>query len=698
MVLAGCGATAPALSTPGRILLPAPGCVAVSQADLIDWEHQYLEEADPPTAEWLFLHGKRPPDLHLFDVAGRVPYPRLRNAILDALLEERPHHPVLLAARADSSNGPAERAALSQAAAQAASTNPTRPAEGGQAGSPEYALITRGIEALLDAGLGEQAVEAYEAVAPELRSRIASGETGKTESVFDKLPFREPPADLRAALAAAFWLQGRYDVARDLLPKGLPPLTPCTPEATTGQPPSIELLRNHLVRSLLEPEDRQGAFEVACWWLHRTLPLREEPDGAPKFSATLDLAVETLLERVGAHGSANRLLRDIAGALGCGPDAPVVQELPAAAFPFVRDFEQELSALCSDIFGRVNRLQDPEPDPGDVAGRAVQRSLAAPRVFPYRVLEQDAPPPVDAEEDDAALEFLEDLPDAIDDVLPRGFESERIEIDGESATVLATSANSENRVDFDYWVLLSKDLGATWERPLATGLHPASPWEPSDESSVALIEGDRLRIEAFPSFPIEDSDSDPAAVILEARLEDLRKDRDGDGLTDIEESWLATDANNEDTDRDGLTDAEDPMPQVPELLANPSLSSRALAAVLSSESEWAGIAVFAADVAGGGPVKLPRPATPVPGELWDPTLFVIGNRSRFEGMTASRRVIVLSEAEAEAWMSKFGGNRVLRVEDLLLDPREERALIRWTYGYEPRTRVIQLRLPASTPS
>lgn len=64
-------------------------------------------------------------------------------------------------------------------------------------------------------------------------------------------------------------------------------------------------------------------------------------------------------------------------------------------------------------------------------------------------------------------------------------------------------------------------------------------------------------------------------------LRDMRKDTDHDGLTDLIEKRLGTDAMNPDTDRDGLADGEDPNPLVPHV-ANLTDTQRLIQAIFTT--------------------------------------------------------------------------------------------------------------------
>ena len=163
-------------------------------------------------------------------------------------------------------------------------------------------------------------------------------------------------------------------------------------------------------------------------------------------------------------------------------------------------------------------------------------------------------------------------------------------------------------------------------------------------------------------------------MLLSARLVELERDSDGDGLSDLVEDRLLTDPADPDTDHDGSHDGDDPSPLVP---GGPR---SALAGML--EAALTGMRVSMA------PIRQP-PAEPgqSPGQdplanaqvapLPPPATFIESERTLWRGVRTSRRVIVLTHAEADLASARFGAFFLLRVQELLRSDDGRRVYLGW---------------------
>jgi hypothetical protein len=103
---------------------------------------------------------------------------------------------------------------------------------------------------------------------------------------------------------------------------------------------------------------------------------------------------------------------------------------------------------------------------------------------------------------------------------------------------------------------------------------------------------------------------------------ELRRDTDGDGLSDLVEERMVTDPHSRDTDGDGIDDGIDPMPHIASATSSGSAEEQVLSMVLSR---------FKAG-----------------------TAFFVGDRSLLAGSGVNARFIVLTRDELEAYRAKFG--------------------------------------------
>ncbi len=179
-------------------------------------------------------------------------------------------------------------------------------------------------------------------------------------------------------------------------------------------------------------------------------------------------------------------------------------------------------------------------------------------------------------------------------------------------------------------------------------------------------------------------------LYLEIPFSALEKDTDRDGLSDIAEERLLTDAENPDTDGDGILDGQDSLPLV--ALNGPATpDSTAMAAVLNKISgEESGAIIH----------EVRRP----PNDLMDlfagiktgvltreRTLFVVADRARFRGLIPAHRTIVFSPEELERVQKKFGPLFAIELPVFILDPAKERGYVVWNARWKGGTlRLIKV--------
>ncbi len=136
---------------------------------------------------------------------------------------------------------------------------------------------------------------------------------------------------------------------------------------------------------------------------------------------------------------------------------------------------------------------------------------------------------------------------------------------------------------------------------------------------------------------------------------------------------MLTDSNNSDTDGDGFNDEEDSFPTVPFPKVEPPPSVDLMTAFFTEVFRGAKISPL---VVGTGTTALEQFGRPAPIAA-ERIVFVKGNRSDFVGVRTSKRIIVLTEAEAERASKERGLLYPMQIETVI-DERGENAFIVWS--------------------
>ncbi|HYM34404.1 MAG TPA: thrombospondin type 3 repeat-containing protein, partial [Steroidobacteraceae bacterium] len=224
-----------------------------------------------------------------------------------------------------------------------------------------------------------------------------------------------------------------------------------------------------------------------------------------------------------------------------------------------------------------------------------------------------------------------------------------------------------------------------------TGLMYMEPYIVPSKSKLPLLHGRTLQLEVVVRELDENSITFPPValttkreregVYIELLLEDLMRDSDGDGLTDLLEDKLRTDPNNPDTDGDGLDDGIDPLPQVSVKAAphrNAEVISMALQRVLgfdraaikigappSNDKSSAIESMFGALHRGGGDRNV---------------LFLKADPELFNGLMLPARVIIVNDHDIEQLRARYGVFYPLQFSPWF-NRNGDKAVLRWSAGW-----------------
>jgi hypothetical protein len=269
--------------------------------------------------------------------------------------------------------------------------------------------------------------------------------------------------------------------------------------------------------------------------------------------------------------------------------------------------------------------------------------------------------------------------------LPQGYSPVRAERSGQRLVVVSLSQNYDPTGEVSgggYWVHLSQDGGRTFERPLYTGLAQYFPYEVEEASPLPMIDGDALDLAVrvreldtasitYPPVGLR-MRREQKGLYLHIPLAELRRDSDGDGLTDIAAHHLLLDR---------------PPGSRPTLLARTdgyqcegtdAAEREALAAVLGQVLHLSARAIVE-------PVDRPR------GELLadlkgaaagaDQPIFISGDSAAFRCIAIDRLAIVYSDSELERLRTMTPDFHAVEFGPLILNRAHDRGFMTWSTGW-----------------
>jgi hypothetical protein len=612
-----------------------------------------------------------------FDMAGR----ERQLAIVEAALAARPQDAHLWQTAGDLSASPSWKPAFYEEAWNILSASGT-PEEA--VGSARAWLVT-----LIDQGLAEHALAAFQGMPEAVRAQLLGPPPPEPAPKENVRPDKAAQIrDLRMPLALAWLLTGDPDRAA----------------AIAGGVPAAKVAADD---KAYEPGLREDQRRLADRWLH---PGADDPFDL--FVDLLDsnyqqpvffLALGRLAEREGYPAFAAYHLDRFGYAMRASDETPFepAPTLPDRLQRAAQGYAAEVEALLhkTDDEKETVRAEGRTAGGPDPAAATIARLLKEPASPPFA--EHPLPAGFHPVEKPADLSKERRAAIPARPKLPEGFAAVRIERDpGDGKRVAAIGLSQAydpvGEVSAGgYWIILSGDGGKTWGRRLYTGLRMNLPYVVRQLSALPLWDGDRLQVEvevreldtetiSFPPIGLTPKRVE-SGLYLEIPLADLQRDTDRDGLTDLAEQRLLTDANDPDTDRDGLRDGADPVPSVA-LARDASPPARALAAFLK---QILGVGSGALIEGVEGSYEAGDEDTPsLQGSLWgasEETSFFVADRGTFAAVSPSHRVIVLTSEERDQARKRFGPFYPMEIQIFVLDHAGHRGLLQWSAGWQGGT-------------
>jgi hypothetical protein len=246
-----------------------------------------------------------------------------------------------------------------------------------------------------------------------------------------------------------------------------------------------------------------------------------------------------------------------------------------------------------------------------------------------------------------------------------------------------------------YWLHLSSDQGQHWEGPYYLGFAHQFPYVVQSASRVPAFDGDRVQIEVERREVDESTITFPPVGLrakavatdrfLSVDVTAVKRDSDGDGLTDLLEEKLVLDPMSRDTDGDGLSDRDDPLPLHPR---GPDDATGEVGTLLSRllPSLLGGLTPIQQSAAAGNESStMSSQPSPLASQR---TLFVEVTRWPLPH-AAGIRMVSLSPAMLTKYRAKFGATYPMRFPDIAFDRTRQRALILYSFGWSGGSMVAE---------
>lgn len=264
-----------------------------------------------------------------------------------------------------------------------------------------------------------------------------------------------------------------------------------------------------------------------------------------------------------------------------------------------------------------------------------------------------------------------------------------------------------------YWLLEGYPQKEEWEEPLYLGLRTLLPFT-IDGYAPDVIEGSLKDLDSlvlvgarqplnlgsltFPPIAMETGEPERGLITID--LKTVKRDRDGDILTDLFELRVGLNPENPDTDQDGLRDNRDSVPtRAYEGTSKDRSRAYALLSILEGHEDGAIIqAPATADQIQSDPffgLKFSKEEDPEQLQYTDPIPSVLYLQSDFEGLgnaVLPYMLIVQTESEADAISETFPPHYPIQISRQIEDPYSDRMIVIWSAGWVGGT-VLLTRQP-----
>lgn len=245
-----------------------------------------------------------------------------------------------------------------------------------------------------------------------------------------------------------------------------------------------------------------------------------------------------------------------------------------------------------------------------------------------------------------------------------------------------------------YWITKTTGGGRKWEPPLYLGLQQYHPYVVAEHSALPLLEDGTVNLEVRIRELDEASITLPPVGLRAKRRKDgiylkfkwkaLRRDKDGDGLSDLVEHRMGLDPSNTDSDGDGLLDGVDGLPLTPfDPHASKDDTDMAFA-IIKHLFGYERLAIITG-IPGGEESKEKRfkQTLRVERPMIDPqhTVFLEGDPGLFAGLNTSRRLLILGSAEMRTLRKAYGVFFPLSIKWIFVKPDRSQAYVIWSAGW-----------------